>query len=182
MPKPVGKLPPYPPVVCVTPNWTPEPCEGRQLSPKQTTQADDWDFLKPFFDWLKWTETNWLGTVLQGGGKLAKYDGREWNGEWPKHTTVLYYEPGGILHEHTKRWQDLAKSGDNVEIRDMCASGCTTILYYIPRERICFGEHASLLFHAARDARGGSISINTTVWMFNSYPKDIQEWLRERGG
>src|SRR6516225_6490076 len=32
MPKPVGKLPPYPPVVCVTPNWTPEPCEGRQPS------------------------------------------------------------------------------------------------------------------------------------------------------
>jgi len=24
LPTPVGKLPPYPPIVCVTPNWTPE--------------------------------------------------------------------------------------------------------------------------------------------------------------
>ena len=36
LPKPVGKLPPYPPVVCVTPNWTSEPCESRK--------ADRWEW------------------------------------------------------------------------------------------------------------------------------------------
>jgi hypothetical protein len=58
MPKPVGKLPPYPPVVCVTPNWTPEPCEAR--SEVHDPLQGLWDFLK----WVKWAETNWLGTAL----------------------------------------------------------------------------------------------------------------------
>jgi hypothetical protein len=55
MPKPIGKLPQYPPVVCVTPNWTPEPCESRQPS-------DAWEevgkALSEFFKWLEWTNTN----------------------------------------------------------------------------------------------------------------------------
>src|SRR5262249_20251997 len=138
MPKPIGKLPSNPPVVCVTPNWTSEPCENRQLP----AHAEDWrDFLK-FFDWLKWTETNWLGTVLQGGCKLAKYDGHEWNGEWPKHTTVrppsnsftpippiiLLRENGGIIVDHVKRWIELAASNKDVEIRGPCYSACTLIM------------------------------------------------------
>src|SRR5260370_14768215 len=32
LPTPVQKLPAYPPVVCTTPNWTPEPCESRQVA------------------------------------------------------------------------------------------------------------------------------------------------------
>ena len=32
LPTPVQKLPAYPPVACVTPNWMPEPCESRQVS------------------------------------------------------------------------------------------------------------------------------------------------------
>jgi len=81
MPKPVGKLPPYPPVVCVAPNWKREPCESRQPPPKQTAHADDLgDILKPFWEWLKWTETNWLGTIL--------VDYRPWDGTWPKLTTT----------------------------------------------------------------------------------------------
>jgi hypothetical protein len=32
LPAPVQKLSPYPPVVCVTPDWRPEPCEDRKAS------------------------------------------------------------------------------------------------------------------------------------------------------
>jgi hypothetical protein len=32
LPVPVQKLAPYPPVACVTPNWTPEPCENREAN------------------------------------------------------------------------------------------------------------------------------------------------------
>jgi hypothetical protein len=32
LPAPVQKLPPYPPVVCVAPNWATEPCEDRNAS------------------------------------------------------------------------------------------------------------------------------------------------------
>ena len=80
MPKPVGKLPPYPPVVCVTTNWTPEPCEDRQPS-----HADAFEevgkALGEFFKWLEWTKTNWLGTIL--------VDYRPWDGTWPKHPSEL---------------------------------------------------------------------------------------------
>src|SRR5262249_22197568 len=149
MPRPIGKLPSYPPIVCVTPNWTPEPCESRRLS-------DAWEdvgkALGEFFKWLEWTKTNWLGTVL--------IDYRPENVGWPKHTTVLYSEPGGILYDYIKRWQDLAKSGDDVEIRDLCASACTLIIAYVPRERICFGKYSSLLFHAVRKAPDMSIDGN----------------------
>jgi hypothetical protein len=41
LPKPVGKLPPYPPVVCVTPNWTAEPCADRQ--PPQANE-NRWEY------------------------------------------------------------------------------------------------------------------------------------------
>src|SRR5262249_15798841 len=50
----------------------------------------------------------------------------------PLPKTVLYYEPGGIFQDHMKRWQKLAESGDDVEIRDACMSGCTLIMMHIP--------------------------------------------------
>jgi hypothetical protein len=34
LPKPVQKLPAYPPVVCVAPNWATEPCESRHPKPE----------------------------------------------------------------------------------------------------------------------------------------------------
>jgi len=40
MPKPIGRLPPYPPVVCVTPNWAPEPCESRQPKPEAKSEPN----------------------------------------------------------------------------------------------------------------------------------------------
>jgi hypothetical protein len=73
--------------------------------------------LKPFSDWLNWLETTtWFGFVLK--------DPLPWNGKWPERVIpaqvspdgsvspvpakVLEFEPGGILSEHVKRWQDLA--------------------------------------------------------------------------
>src|SRR5262245_66214282 len=72
----------------------------------------------------------------------------------PLPKTVLYFEPGGVLHEHIRRWQALAASGDDVEIRGLCGSACTLIMAYVPREQICFGEAASLGFHLARKVTG----------------------------
>ena len=39
----------------------------------------------------------------------------------PIQKTVLYNEPGGVLGDHIKRWQALAASGNDVEIRGHCA-------------------------------------------------------------
>ena len=214
MPKPVGKLPSHPPVVCVTPNWTAEPCESRQPSPKQagTAHADDLgDILKPLWDFFKWTETNWLGTIL--------VDYRPWDGAWPTAragdvepevvvpmtvttinpgapasingiptkdahagTTILYYEPGGDIIDHVRRWSELAASGDNVEIRGTCVSACTMIMAYVPRERICFGTHSSLQFHIARLSKTGKTMPEMSQSMLDLYPEDIRKWLIARGG
>ena len=96
--------------------------------------------------------------------------------------TVLYYEPGGVIADHVKRWRELAQSGDEVEIRGWCGSACTLIMAYVPRERICFGGNASLAFHAARNAETGEVSIQTTTWMFYQYPEDIRNWLKDKDG
>ena len=66
MPKPIGKLPQYPPVVCVTPNWTPEPCESRQPSPvmppvpKTVIRHDNGGYLREYIE-------RWSNISAQGG-------------------------------------------------------------------------------------------------------------------
>jgi hypothetical protein len=98
--------------------------------------------------------------------------------------TVLYYEPGGLLEDHVKRWKALAESGDNVEIRGPCASGCTMILAYVPSNRICFAYGASLMFHKAQTKHDDVTVPNTptTQWMLDQYSPDIRTWLIRRGG
>jgi len=98
------------------------------------------------------------------------------------------FEPGGVLHEHIRRWQALAASGDDVEIRGLCGSACTLIMAYVSRERICFGEAASLGFHLARKVTAeakdpyGVGDIETSRWMLNQYPQDIRTWIKNKGG
>src|SRR5262249_36492758 len=88
----------------------------------------------------------------------------------------------GYLHLHIQRWQSLAKLGTDVEIRDFCISGCTMIMSYVPKERICFGENAALGFHLARDAKTGRMALDTSLWMLHTYPRPIYDWLMARGG
>jgi hypothetical protein len=99
-----------------------------------------------------------------------------------KTKTVLYDEHGGVLNEHIYRWRRLAESGDDVEIRGPCMSGCTMIVAIVPADRICFAEHASLQFHSSRDQVSGVPGDDTNRWMFNQYPQDIREWIKTKGG
>jgi len=100
----------------------------------------------------------------------------------PKVRTVLYDEPGGELSAHVARWQALAQSDDDVEIRGPCDSACTLIMGYVPTERLCFGEYASLRFHPVRDAITDTPLEKSTKWMINSYPQDIRLWIESKGG
>ena len=52
----------------------------------------------------------------------------------------------------------------------------------VPKNRICFGEKAYLNFHMARFSADGLPSYETTQWMIDSYPTDIQMWLEAKGG
>src|SRR5215831_12434092 len=131
--------------------------------------SEDWRAgLVRALEFIAWTQTNWLGTVLGDDNPRA------WNGEWPKYKTVLYLEPGGFLYEHMQRWRELEQTGGDVEIRGPCFSACTMIMAVIAKERLCFGDYASLQFHLATD-RAGRIAINASTWMLMQYPRDIYD-------
>ena len=119
-------------------------------------------------------DTNWLGTA----GRFDKP--APWNGKWSK-PTVLYLEEGGFIFEHMRRWRQLGQSDADVEIRGPCFSACTLIIAVVPKEQLCFGDYASLEFHAASDL-SGRIAIPATMWMLRQYPRDIYDWLMARGG
>jgi hypothetical protein len=118
-----------------------------------------------------WLDTNWLGTAFR--------EIKPWNGNWSK-STVLGFEPGGFVHEHIERWRQVEKSAADVEIRGPCFSACTLVMSVVPKERLCFGDYASLQFHLATVS--GRVAIPTSTWMLMSYPRDIRDWLIARGG
>jgi hypothetical protein len=98
LPTPVQKLPSYPPVVCVAPNWRPEPCEGRHDIP-QVMEEDRAQPALPLlnsrntpraFECIKPAEPGWLGL---GGffqlldctwfGWIEPYPVKPFDGKWP---------------------------------------------------------------------------------------------------
>jgi hypothetical protein len=226
LPVPVRKLAPYPGVVCVTPNWTPEPCESRKASSSSPYgppyEPSGWQcgnvrIIQSVDSTNLSTEFLITGTEQRDNRfRLAGFGELYFNGKLctsfpedkkteslPPHPpiaclkpdlteepcesrrpikTVLYDEPGGILQDHIKRWQALAASGDAVEIRGLCASGCTMIMAFVPSDRICFGEAASLQFHMARNATTAEPNLDTARWMLNQYPQDIRLWITAKGG
>jgi hypothetical protein len=55
LPTPVQKLPAYPPVACVTPDWTSEPCANRTPSEEANGWKAFYELLKFFGSWPAWT-------------------------------------------------------------------------------------------------------------------------------
>jgi hypothetical protein len=101
----------------------------------------------------------------------------------PKPKTVLYDEPGGDYWEHWRRFKALADSGNDVEIRGACVSGCTVVMIHVPNDRLCFGEASSLQFHMAREPVTGTPSAEfTRDKMVNQYPEDVRAWIIAKGG
>jgi len=209
MPPPVGPLPPYPPVTCVTLDWRPESCESRRPVAPVTDKRPSTPNPNPESEWecnnynnvkvavkvtvdeattppsIQYavtgldTTTNYFRYVpskdeLYLNGRICTHKGR--------HKTVLYNEPGGLIADHVRRWQALAASGDKVEIRGVCPSACTLIMAYVPNDRLCFGEGASLQFHSAWDKPTGAPAEDTNQWVFNQYPQDIRRWIKAKGG
>jgi hypothetical protein len=62
----------------------------------------------------------------------------------PPPKTVLLNETGGRVDYHWLRFTDLARGGEEVEVRGRCPSACTLVVAVIPEKRICFGQEARL--------------------------------------
>jgi hypothetical protein len=291
LPTPVQKLPAYPPVVCVTPNWMPEPCESRQVA----DEGGRWEWQcgnvnvkvtqkvtlleKPF---NLPTSTEYVVTGIEKSNNRFQYvwgkddlylNGRlcvlkakplpkkdETKPEPPTAEPVKCLKPdgteepcenrhtgaahgrcqsinvahgqcltdeqqelseqlareskrlvdqianriagidrlaaqgrhfevwtlpadlGGDLHAHIAYFRKLATLSDRVEILHPCYSACTMVVAYIEKDRICFGEQASLNFHQARSYADPSALVGVTKWMIAEYPRDISQWILRKGG
>jgi hypothetical protein len=90
-------------------------------------------------------------------------------------TVEIRGDYGGLVYWYQLRWQKLASQGVNVRIAGPCASACTVLVSYIPREKICVTSNGSLGFHVATD---GSV----TRLLLTIYPPDIRAWIDHHGG
>jgi hypothetical protein len=98
-----------------------------------------------------------------------------------RYTTRVYNDGGGLLQEYDVQWQKIAADGGQVEVLGNCLSACTILIAYIPKERLCFGQNASLQFHMRHDGKG-SPAIAPTIRMLGRYPRDIQNSINAHGG
>jgi hypothetical protein len=167
-PKKTESLPPHPPVTCLKPDGTPEPCESRKPAPPAPADEQAVKCLKPdgteescasrqsYFEPTKRYDAEGLEKLLPPPFG-------------PTNKSFLGGERGGRIDQHVERWKALAASGDDVEIRGFCWSACTLVTAYIPKERLCFSKTAMLAFHLARFPNGEP-SIEGSRWMFNCLP------------
>jgi hypothetical protein len=94
-------------------------------------------------------------------------------------------DPGGQLGPYLQRLAALRTSGEQVVIDGRCLSACTMVLGVIPRDHICVTSRAQLGFHAAwrPDKTGRQVtSRDGTQLMLDNYPKQIRDWIEQRGG
>jgi hypothetical protein len=167
---------PPPPVKCLKPDGTEEPCESRHaepLSPEERYRA-------------------WRGEEpRQDRPPSMSPPVRQWPDALPGIKVVAGTPPtvmvlgngGGVLDTFKTEWRTHALDGAMVEIWGLCGSGCTTVMTYIPKERLCFGPQGKLGFHQARyNTAKGPTAPEVTQRMFDNYPAEIQRWISAHGG
>src|SRR5947209_8491112 len=62
---------------------------------------------------------------------------------------IITYDPGGIILEFVKRYNDLHVAKEHVVIDGACISACTLITGLIDDSRVCITDRARLAFHSA---------------------------------
>ena len=92
---------------------------------------------------------------------------------------VINDDPGGNPYDHWELYQHYGRMNSKVEVRGDCTSACTLIVGAIDKSKICFGPNGKLHFHQGRDTRwpDNPVSPETTQWVFDRYPSDIQNWI-----
>jgi hypothetical protein len=101
-------------------------------------------------------------------------------------TIVVESSPGGIIEQFVERFQELAKSGDDVVIDGPCLSACTLALGCIPSNHLFFTKRAVLGFHEGSEAGSdGDTEVpapETITFLMQHYPAPVQQWIKAHGG
>jgi hypothetical protein len=95
----------------------------------------------------------------------------------------IYDSPGGTIGDHWDLYRFFARRGAKYEVLGECASACTLVLGVIEKSNLCVGPKASFRFHQARKPDPPhAIAVETTQWMVDQLPADIQAWIEKKGG
>jgi hypothetical protein len=78
----------------------------------------------------------------------------------------------------TPSWHVIATRGGTVDIIGPCESACTLVMAHIPKDRLCFGQHARLGFHQAR--LGDAPSPQATKEMFDCWQWGCHRTFKKR--
>ncbi len=96
-------------------------------------------------------------------------------------------DPGGVIEKYIDRFNYIRATGQPIIVDGSCASACTLIMRYVPRDRVCVTNRAVFGFHAAsyRLALTGQYvgpNAEGTKFMMNSYPPVVRRWIIRNGG
>ena len=94
---------------------------------------------------------------------------------------------GGYVDEYKAKYKRVREKGERVIIDGICNSACTLVLGIVPMNKICVTPRASLGFHKAfydPDITFGIkvTSNEETSELMATYPAEVKEWLKRRGG
>ena len=94
-----------------------------------------------------------------------------------------------MIGTYIDKYQDLQASGENVIVDGLCASACTLVLGFIPRDRLCITPRAVFGFHQAYDAgvakTGALLQVanrEASEYLFHKYPRPVRDWIFVHGG
>lgn len=98
---------------------------------------------------------------------------------------IIKDDLGGYLHEYEERYLKIAGGTARIMIDGECSSACTTILGYVPLERICVTDKAWLGFHAPTEEDPNGNWVETpegTAEVMDHYPQPVRDWIAYKGG
>lgn len=87
---------------------------------------------------------------------------------------------GGSIIEYIQKYRMLGQAGGKIEIDGFCLSACTLVLGTMDFEDVCVTDKAIFGFHSA-SGQFGEFSSEGTRLMWQTYPKWVQDILREHG-
>jgi hypothetical protein len=105
-----------------------------------------------------------VAAILMAGATIARTE-----------TIQVADDHGGFVYLYQQKWEKLAAQKANIRIVGICASACTLLTGYFPRNDICVTPDAALGFHA------GTFPFVTDTLM-QIYPEDIRKWIDAHGG
>lgn len=177
MPKPVQKLPAYPPVVCVTTDWKITPCADRD--PKYvvavTPPAQTYAALEGTKCLNKDAKTMTAATEPckfkePGNGGFLGLDNL-----FPP--VIIRDDQGGTLKLYVERYKLLKER--MFVIDGDCNSACTLVLGLA---NVCTTSRGRFNFHAAYIAETGAPAPVSTKFLMDTYPEAVRAWINANGG